>query len=1164
MKNKNYISFLSIFTIFILFSGILAQFLTSDSFQASSQFDRAPKKELSEPVLNLVLIWHQHQPSYKDPETDIYEQPWVFMHGVNSYPYMADILNDYPDVNVTINLTPSMLQQLNDYIDGVAYDRRIETALMDPSSPEFSYENESLILSYFFDINEQFRQNYSRYWELSQKSQQYVNMEEKVDAFTASEIRDLQTLFFAHWINPRYADDNVDLSQILWYDENQYGGYSESQKDNIINYGYSLLNDTITYHKEAADRGQLEIITTPFYHPILPLLIDVENGRRTDPSTSDLPLPQLSTGWTEDALAQIQMGKNYTTEIFGNMPVGMWPSEEAVVDDIIPLVNQSGMEWFVTDYSLLARALNTNELTPEQWFQPYRVEKDGKSSVAFFRHQDLSDRIGFKYGSLDPDAAAADMIALLKGIQENWTGAEDPVFTVALDGENAWEHYAYDIDDDGYTEYTGNLFREAMYAAISQAQTEGWLRTITPKQYLQEHPASTLNTVPLETGSWSGGTLNTWIGEDDENEAWDRLIRTRNDLVDYMETNTLTKEDLPDAWESLYAAEGSDWFWWYGNDQDSGHDELFDWQFKTILRGVYKGIGWTDEDILDTYPELFMRIAPPVQAVFTAKTFPTIDGVQTVSDEWEGGALYEYGSIDGSNMFYRLTSAVDENLDKIHFKIETTNMYNMSNLDDVSIGLYFSKPFAEFKSIFPRVANSSNPNEMIGFEPSTELRIYLNDLANLEIYFMGSEGWELTTNSFTEIVLGDFLEFSIPLNLIQLQKGEQFFVSFLATNDITGLNFDRVPKDGPWAINFPFGGVAMTEVFTISDPAGDEYGTYPTNTEMHPFYNSSETGLMDILQFRLGYIDDTVYFELKFAALFNPWNGPGGYSHPLIQVYINSKNGEGNTECDQAGNFNIDPNNAWEYMVRADGWLQYVIDSTGNTYSGYMTTFSDSLDHLIVFTAPIDIIGMPTEDWTYTIVVGSQDFQNFRQFTENGGEWVFGGGDDSAWDPNLVDVVLPAGYNQTEVLRNYSIADQRYTTIPAVGNAEPPSISGNMSYDLEYSDGLELQINWTAGDNVGINRFEIYSNSTLVDTLDESARSFTLSNLSVGTTEIIVKVFDLSGYSSDLTILINVSEASDEGRRVPGYYGFLVIAIASTSVYMGINRKNILRKNKTF
>jgi alpha-amylase/alpha-mannosidase (GH57 family) len=1132
------------------------------------------------PIMNLVMIWHQHQPSYQDPETQIYEQPWVFMHGINSYPYMADVLNDYPDINVSINLTPSLLKQLDDYVNGVAYDRRLELLAMDEE--DMSYENKSVIMRYFFDINSQFRQNGTRYHELSEKRNLYPTLSEQVTAFTNQEFLDLKVLFLAHWINPRYTTLSANVVANITLENDIAGNhYSKTDKANLLSYAYSIIQDALLYHDSLQNEGRLEIMTTPFYHPILPLLVNLSSAQETDPGNANLPLPSGKTNWTDDALTQIQRGRNFTYDHFNEYPNGMWPSEMAVSPAIVPLVNESGISWFATDYTVLQKSLSVPSLTPEQWFKPYRVTEDNKSVAVFFRHQQLSDEVGFNYGGLVPDTAATNFVNTLQNILDNWNGTEDPVFTVALDGENAWENYQYDLDGDGDTEYTGNMFRESLYAKLEAAQDAGWLRTITPSQYLKEHPVSTLDEIPMKTGSWAND-LTVWIGEDDENLGWDRLITARETLVAY-ETAHPT-ENLSDAWEALYAAEGSDWFWWYGSDRDSGHDELFDWAFKLNLRAVYKGINWTDQQILDTYPSLFLQLKPTIGGVFKGKELPIIDG-QKLGTEWDLSAYYnDSGKVDDKIDFLgELYAAVDDDLNDIHFRIDLSPGFSLASLvgnSSVSIGLYFYDPKANNLVIFPRYANQSDSSEILGVELATELRIEFSDLSKIDIYKVNaSKQWEKQVTTETNIATADFIEFTISLSTLNAVKGDTLLLSVVGT--INDNNIDVMPQDGPWRLTIPIGGVTMTEIFSIDDPEGDERGIYPTNPQMHPEGDVNRQGFMDVLRFRVGYDAEWTIFEFKFKELENVWNSPVGYSHPLMQVYIDKDRifGSGATVCDQNGHFSINSENAWEVLVRSDGFDRYILWENGTQTQG-MESFSDAVDKIIVIKAPRSVVGIPTTNWAYTVVVGSQDFSAFREFYSQPQEWKFGGGDDSIYDPNVVDMLIPVGRDQDTILDSYSVLDMRFATLTAVGpgigfevDITDPIIeivnpNDEASFTLEEgSTEYELIIQWSAsdpvqGDLAGLDRIELYIDSVFIPGIAFNDTSFSAS-LVAGSHTIRINVFDQTGNYGSATVSITIEEPTvvtttttetTTSATSPGFelWGLVLFAILATLV----RRKN--------
>jgi alpha-amylase/alpha-mannosidase (GH57 family) len=353
-------------------------------------------------------------------------------------------------------------------------------------------------------------------------------------------------------------------------------------------------------HRQLQERGQVEVSTTPFAHPILPLLMD------TDQATIDRPGATYPHRFAhpEDAAAQVNLAVAHYTRWFGRTPRGMWPAEGAVSQSIIPLYAQAGVCWIATDQGVLARSGRWGYQTdhPDVLCQPYRAEEGNDAIVVFFRDTRLSDNIGFRYqGCTDPNQIARDF---LNEIKERFVrdigGGEDRVLTVALDGENAWGAYCEDA----------RPFLDALYGLLEH---DPEVRTVTFAEYLDgnpercvaPHPPIALSRIyDLFTGSWidengsaPGVDLGTWIGEEEENRAWELLGRTR----DALEQAGATPESRSGAFAALRLAEGSDWFWWYGSDQDSGNDSGFDDLFRGHLKGVYRGLSLDPPAELDEH-----------------------------------------------------------------------------------------------------------------------------------------------------------------------------------------------------------------------------------------------------------------------------------------------------------------------------------------------------------------------------------------------------------------------------------------------------------------------------------------------------------------------------------------------------------------------------------
>jgi alpha-amylase/alpha-mannosidase (GH57 family) len=148
---------------------------------------------------------------------------------------------------------------------------------------------------------------------------------------------------------------------------------------------------------------------------------------------------------------------------------------------------------------------------------------------------------------------------------------------VILDGENAWEYYDHD-GKEFLNSPTQSLSEDPLIKRLHLG-----IPCIAPSQPKIEE---------LWAGSWINHDFTTWIGEDEENLAWDYLVTTRDFLELYFNGNRSVDSELfQKAINYMYIAEGSDWFWWFGTDQSSNDDKAFDQQFRNTLKLVYETLG---------------------------------------------------------------------------------------------------------------------------------------------------------------------------------------------------------------------------------------------------------------------------------------------------------------------------------------------------------------------------------------------------------------------------------------------------------------------------------------------------------------------------------------------------------------------------------------------
>ena len=533
--------------------------------------------------LYVAIVWHQHQPLYKSRVAGQYRLPWVRLHGTKDYLDLVLLLERYPKLHQTVNLVPSLILQIEDYVAGTAFDPYLTLALqgtetLDRSQKEF-------IVQHFFDGNHHtLIDPHPRYAEL------YGQRQDKgqgwcLDNWGLSDYGDLLAWHNLAWFDPLFWDDS-EIAQ--WLEQGK--GFSLSDRQRIYSKQREILSRIIPQHRKMQDAGQLEVTTTPYTHPILPLLADTDAGRVAVPN---MTLPQKRFQWAEDIPRHLKKSWTMYEERFGRSPRGLWPSEQSVSPSILPDVAQQGFKWLCSDEAVLGWSIQEffhrdgsgSLCEPEKLYQPYRLETPHGDLAIVFRDHRLSDLIGFTYGAMEPKKAATDLVAHLEAIGRSLksrqpgggTALEQPwLVTIALDGENCWEYYPED----------GKPFLESLYGTLSDSTD---IRLVTVSEYIEKFPpTATIPAQQLHSGSWVDGSFTTWIGDPAKNRAWDLLTDARQTLANHPEA---TESANPEAWEALYAAEGSDWFWWFGAGHSSNQDAMFDQLFREHLAALYQALG---------------------------------------------------------------------------------------------------------------------------------------------------------------------------------------------------------------------------------------------------------------------------------------------------------------------------------------------------------------------------------------------------------------------------------------------------------------------------------------------------------------------------------------------------------------------------------------------
>jgi alpha-amylase/alpha-mannosidase (GH57 family) len=584
------------------------------------------------PQTYLMLLWHMHQPFYKDLADDVYTMPWTRLHCLKDYYGMAAIMQEFPSFHATFNIVPSLVLQIEDYARDKAHESAYDVAFK-PVNNLSPAERQSLLVSAFQINYDNLLNRYPRFRELWEKSQK-SGVATAAKAFTPQEIVDLQVLSQLAWFDEIFLANDPDILRLVKKDR----GYSEGDKALVRRKEIELFNVTLEEYRKAAERGQIEISTSPFYHPILPLLCDTAIAQESHPGVK---LPHRRFRHPEDARDQLRAALELHERVFGRRPQGLWPSEGSVSDEVLRLAAEEGFTWAATDEGVLARSKEMNLYRRgdgtlqggEELYRPQSLATGGKPISLFFRDHQLSDLIGFVYSRMDPQAAAADLHERIKAAGRS-TGQRPAVVSVILDGENAWEYYPGN----------GREFLKAFYRRIS-ADPE--LRAVTASEALAVTEQGALtHVVP---GSWINANYDVWIGADEDNRAWDLLNDARDFYAQRGSNPKIKPEKRRLAQQELWVAEGSDWCWWYGPEHSTANDEDFDLLYRKHLSNIYRLLGGSPTD------ELAVPIKQPRVHALTvapsAQIHPKIDGRVTTYFEWMGAGIcqpdYRSGSMHG-------------------------------------------------------------------------------------------------------------------------------------------------------------------------------------------------------------------------------------------------------------------------------------------------------------------------------------------------------------------------------------------------------------------------------------------------------------------------------------------------------------------------------------
>ncbi len=954
-----------------------------------------PPTAAVDPDLYLNIIWHQHQPFYAvDQTTGLVSAPWVRFHAAKDYVDMVTILENYPNIHATFNLTPSLIKQIDAFNAGQR--DKVWAATLLPAD-QLTDADKTYILQRFFDVNGKIMEKFPRYIELQQRraGADDAPIAAAVASWTPQDFLDLQVLFNLAWTDPDYLTQEPLASLVT-----KGRGYTEEDKQTILDKHAELMAQVIPVHKEMQDAGQIEVTFTPYAHPILPLLIDTNLASQAVP---DIKLPTRFTHG-DDAIQQLERGVQLYQDHFGKAPNGMWPAEGSVAQLMVGMTSRAGVKWMVTDEGNLASSLNIDfarlsggvPMNATALYRPYTVGKDNATVTIFFRDTQLSNKVSFDYSQISSEAAVDDFMSRLRAIRDEVK--DEPgapyVVTVILDGENAWEWYTND----------GKDFLNGLYSALSADPT---IRTVTSTEFLALYTQTPESIPDLWAGSWDNATFETWIGEPEENTAWNYLGTVRAVLEQYLngaKKGMLDQSAVDKAYEAMLAAEGSDWFWWYGADKDSGNDAAFDVGFRETLGQVYDSLG-LERPIFLSVPIIQPTPVEPngaLQSTFT----PTIDGEMTSRSEWMNAGTFHFGEgadpatlefgFDKNDLYLRVYHEIEQNM-SIYLKVPA-----------ISDG----SPFDENGQVLGMYAT-----HRITVQPATA-----GPMITLQSWDAKSQAWMNAIDSdFQFATSTNMIEISVPLVDLYptLDSGDSLLVRLATQSDpSTGSGQGLLPATAPGRMQLPDLG-RTTWLVDLADPANDDHGpgsyTYPTDAVFKP-------GVFDLLEFKVGNDGNNLVFSVQMrGAVDNPWGAINGLSLQLIDIYIDTDGAANGARLLRNGrNAALSSGYAWDYAVSVAGWNAGVFTAASPESADKnipLTIITDPGKNLIIAKIPLSAIPGNPAAWKFAVVVLSNDgygINGVRDVTANGGQWSVGGAPADKNHTRILDLLRPAGLTPTQ------------------------------------------------------------------------------------------------------------------------------------------------------
>ncbi len=529
--------------------------------------------------LRVVLCWHMHQPEYRDLSSGEYRLPWTYLHITKDYVDMAAHLEAVPDARAVVNFAPVLLDQIADYAQQIEAYLNGDGAITDPLLAALagavlpvSAELRVQLIKDCLRANEQrLIKRFAPYERLARVATWFEHQPDDVFYLSDQYLVDILVWHHLAWMGETVRLQDPRVARLM--EKGQ--GYSLHDRRELLVIISELVSGVIARYRRLAERGQIELSTSPYAHPIVPLMLELNSAHEAMPG-APLPLSDEYPGGRARARWHMEQGLATFERHFGFKPVGCWPSEGSVSRATLELLSEYGIRWAASGGNVLHNSLAASNM-PTEGCVHKAYQLPDNDVRCFFRDDGLSDLIGFTYSDWHADDAVANLITHLENIAQACAGQADTVVSIILDGENAWEYYP----DNGYH------LLSALYRKLAEHPR---LKLTTFSEVIEEQvPSRELPT--LTAGSWVYGTFSTWIGEKDKNRGWDMLVEAKQCYDRIVAESQLDDQRRDLLVRQLAACEGSDWFWWFGDYNPAEAVSDFEQLFRTHLSNLYLMLG---------------------------------------------------------------------------------------------------------------------------------------------------------------------------------------------------------------------------------------------------------------------------------------------------------------------------------------------------------------------------------------------------------------------------------------------------------------------------------------------------------------------------------------------------------------------------------------------